>query len=231
MLKNALDILLGLAILASGIVGGVLAEAKIGVYNRLNGTQAAQATCADSALPVAGPDTPWGELPQVAIPGDVSPAFVYVTQDAPLRVQVFLDADCPFSQQWVKTVLPELLKRNDVRLEFHDFPLPFHPNAEQAAQAGRCAAEQGRYIEFLTALAGYETPDGKAVTLAADAAGLDVEKMLQCLPTQESNVKLDFMAAQDAGVSGTPTTIINGRAIVGALPWKTFERLLEEALR
>lgn len=229
MLKNALDILLGLAILVAGLTGGVIAEAKTGLYNRITGKQSAQAAnCGQQADP--GLDAIWKELPEIALV-NAFPAFVYGSDEAPLRVQIFLDYECSFSQQYVRTVLPELLKREDVRLEFHDFPLPFHPNAEQAAQAGRCAAEQGRYIEFLTALAGYETPDGKAVVLTADAAGLDVEKLLQCLPTQESNVKLDFMAAQDAGVSGTPTTIINGRAIVGTLPWKTFERLLEEALR
>jgi len=231
VLKSALDILLGLAILTAGLTGGVIAEAKTGLYNRITGKQSAQAAnCGQQTDP--GLDAIWKELPELTIQGeDAFPAFVYGSDEAPLRVQIFLDYECSFSQQYVRTVLPELLKRNDVRLEFHDFPLPFHPNAEQAAQAGRCAAEQGRYIEFVTALAGYETPDGKAVVLAADAAGLDVEKLLQCLPTQESNVKLDFMAAQDAGILGTPTTIINGRAIIGALPWETFERLLEEALR
>ncbi len=227
MLKNALDILLGLAILVAGLTGGVIAEAKTGLYNRITGKQSAQAAnCGQQADP--GLDAIWKELPEIALV-DALPVFVHGAEDASLRVQIFLDYECSFSQQYVRTVLSELLKREDVRLEFHDFPLPFHPNAERAAQAGRCAVRQGRYIEFVTALAGYETPDGKAVVLAAEAAGLDVEKLLQCLPTQESNVILDFMAGQGAGVDGTPTTIINGRAIVGALPWETFERLIDEA--
>jgi len=46
----------------------------------------------------------------------------------------------------------------------------------------------------------------KAVKLTptAGAAGLDVKNLLHCLPTQESNVKLDFKAAQDASVRRPP---------------------------
>jgi len=235
LIDSWLDILLSLAILLTGFAGGVVAESKIGVYNRLNEKNIAQVTTNAPPSACAGTgsfalDVPWDELPTISLANDhsLSPAFIY-GPDGPLRVQVFLDYECLFSQEWVKTVLPKLLERDDVRLEFYDFPLPFHPDAEEAAQAGRCAAYQGHYTEFLTALADYGTTNEKAITLAAGAAGLDVEKLLQCLPTQESNVKMNLRAAQEANIGGTPTTLINGRAVVGALPWETFERLIKEA--
>ncbi len=221
------DLALSLTILAAGFTGGIVAEAKAGLYSRMTGEQSAQAGgCGQQAAP--DPEAAWEELPEITIK-DASPAFVYGQDNAPLHVQIFLDYECPFSQLYVRTVLPELLKREDVRLEFHDFPLPNHPNAYQAAQAGRCAAQQGGYIEFLLALAGYQTPDSKAITEATQAAGLNVEELLQCIPTEESSGKIDFNAGQQAGVDGTPTTVINGRGISGAFEWTVFERLLNEA--
>ena len=36
--------------------------------------------------------------------------------------------------------------------------------------------------------------------------------------------------AQSLGVRGTPTFVINGRAMSGALPFETFRQLIDEAL-
>jgi len=233
-MSMVLDVFISLAILLTGFTSGILAEAKIGLYNQITGKRSAQVVCGQAGSVFLGStflDARWKELPEIT-PVDTRPAFVYWGSEGAasrIRIQVFLDYECPFSQQYVRTVLPELLKRDDVQVEFYDFPLPFHPDAEEAAQAGRCAAYQGHYTEFLTALADYGTTNEKAITLAAGAAGLDVEKLLQCLPTQESNVKMNLRAAQEANIGGTPTTLINGRAVVGALPWETFERLIKEA--
>ncbi len=248
MLKNTLDILLGPAILASTIFGRGFAEAILDVYSRITGKQSAQvancgqlAQAGQQADPVQ--DAPWKELPEKTLV-DALPVFVRGAAKSPLRVQIVLDYDCPFSQMYVHNVLPGLSARDDTRLEIYDYFLPFHPNAEQAARAVRYAAKQGHYVEFVIALAdyhptggfpptgGYETPDDKAIMQAAKAAGLDAVKLLQYLPTQENNVELDLMVGQEAGlpgISGTPTTIINGRAIVGAFEWTVIERLLEEA--
>ena len=39
-----------------------------------------------------------------------------------------------------------------------------------------------------------------------------------------------FREAQDAGIQGTPTFLINGRIIVGAQPLEVFEQMIEEEL-
>ncbi len=47
--------------------------------------------------------------------------------------------------------------------------------------------------------------------------------------TLRSTYSVDILLGLAILASSTPTTMINGRAIVGALPWETFERLLSEA--
>jgi len=225
-----LDILLSLAILATGLCGGVLVEARWGIYNKLGLQSAPPAQCSGSRSLAAGADTPWEELAEYFMPGDGLPAFVEGPPQAPLQVQVYLDVECPFSQQWIQMVLPKLLERKDIWLEIHDFPLPFHSHAVRAAQAGRCAARQASYLDFLAELASFEVPNDQAIAQAASAAGLKVESLVQCLPSEESNVRLDFLAGQAKGVRATPTTVINGRGIAGLYPWETYERLLAEAL-
>ncbi len=35
-----------------------------------------------------------------------------------------------------------------MKYAFRDFPLPFHPQAELAAEAAECAGDQGKYFEM-----------------------------------------------------------------------------------
>jgi len=229
MKRNWLDFLLSLAILLAGVCCGVLLEARWNLSNRFGYPSGYANLCTTGQLPTANADTPWQELPKIANPDGGKPVFIAGAPDAPLAVQVYLDLECPFSQQWIQAVLPKLLARKDVHLELHDFPLPIHSNAQLAAQAGRCAGGGYGYLDFLSALVSAGVPDEAAISQAATAAHLDVSRLLACLPTEESNVRLDFLSGQAAGVRATPTTVINGRGLAGLFPWATYERLLAEA--
>ncbi len=64
---------------------------------------------------------------------------------AKVTIVEFSDFQCPYCARG-RQVMDEVVKAygNDVRLVFRDFPLSFHPNAAKAAEAGRCADEQGK---------------------------------------------------------------------------------------
>ncbi len=229
MKRNRLDLLLSLAILLAGVGCGLLLEARWNLSSRLGYPSGPTDQCTAGQIPTVDADTPWQELPKIANPDGGKPVFIAGAPDAPLAVQVYLDLECPFSQQWIQAVLPKLLARKDVHLELHDFPLPNHSNAQMAAQAGRCAGGGYSYLDFLSALVSSGVPDEAAIRQAAAAAHLEVSRLLACLPTEESNVRLDLLSAQAAGVRATPTTVINGRGLAGLFPWATYERLLAEA--
>src|SRR4029079_943270 len=59
------------------------------------------------------------------------------------------DFQCPFCSR-VEPTITELMKDfgKDIRVVWKNNPLPFHPNANPAAQAAMAAGEQGKFWEF-----------------------------------------------------------------------------------
>src|SRR5690348_16641353 len=76
-------------------------------------------------------------------------AFAIGSQNEPVTMVEFTDFQCPFCYRFHVNTFNELKKNfidtGKVRFVSRDLPLDFHPNAMQAAQAGRCAGEQGQF--------------------------------------------------------------------------------------
>ncbi|MBC8507779.1 MAG: thioredoxin domain-containing protein, partial [Chloroflexi bacterium] len=145
--KWLMDLVLSLAILLVGFEGGRIYESR-STQAGLVTTGAAK--CGDAggvlspegmskgSVPAAGLDTYWSELPEVNIPDEVVPAWSYGPEDAALVVDVYLDYQCPYSQEYLRVVFPKLVQMADggeLQLVIHDYPLQFHENAMPAAQA------------------------------------------------------------------------------------------------
>ena len=71
---------------------------------------------------------------------------------APLTLVEFTDYQCPFCGRFATTTFDQIkaayIDTGQLRLVSRDLPLPIHNNAEIAAYAARCAAEQGKYWEM-----------------------------------------------------------------------------------
>ena len=119
-----------------------------------------------------------------------------------------------------------------LRLEWRDFPYRGQESVN-AALAARAAQAQGRFWEYHDLL--YENQSGgfsdeRLVELAREA-GLDVERFRSDLASRryEEAVAQDFQKGQQAGISGTPTFIINGEVLAGFQPVGVFEDAIERA--
>ena len=137
---------------------------------------------------------------------------------------------------------PELERRyiedRTLRLEWRDFPY-LGEESRKAAVAARAAQEQERFWEYHDLL--YENQGSKNAGAFSDdsligfarEAGLDVERFESSFKggKYEDIVEQVFREAQDAGIQGTPTFLINGRILVGAQPLEVFEQMIEEELR
>jgi len=78
------------------------------------------------------------------------PARVRGNPKAPVMIVEFSDFQCPYCHQ-VEPVVKELLAKygDKVSLAYRDLPLKqIHPQAEIAAEASRCAGEQGKYWDY-----------------------------------------------------------------------------------
>ena len=70
--------------------------------------------------------------------------------DAPVTIVIFSDYQCPYCAR-AEPIIKQILQQYNgkVKVYFRDFPLStIHPSAEKAAEASRCAAEQGKYWEY-----------------------------------------------------------------------------------
>jgi predicted DsbA family dithiol-disulfide isomerase len=69
--------------------------------------------------------------------------------------------------------------------------------------------------------------------LYAGELGLDREEFARCLDERRfaADVEQDVAQAQALGIRSTPSFLINGRPVVGAVSLEEFRSIVEEALR
>ena len=184
-----------------------------------------------------------GELPRVAQASSQTLAERLVRPDshmtgnlrAPLTVVEFGDFECPFcgiSETASRQVRVQYGDR--IRFVFRQFPLrKVHPQAEKAAEASECAAEQGKFWEAVEKL--YDERADLSVDALkryAGELGLDQSRFNQCLDSGEtdSRVKQDLADARALGVRAPPTFFIGQERIEGAMVFTTFSQHVEEEL-
>ena len=154
--------------------------------------------------------------------------------DAPIEIVEFSDFDCPYCKRATDT-LAQLLDQYGSRIRFvyKDYPLPSHPNAFKAAEAGNCANEQGRFWEFHdTLFAKQGALDVASLKTYAADLGMDAAAFASCLDggRYAQQVERDLEIGRGYGVSSTPTLFINGRAVMGAAPFDVFDEIIREEL-
>lgn len=112
-------------------------------------------TYTDQSLSQTCDSTPNGDDPEKGfkpIPRAIDTRGAQAKGPADAKVQVveFSDFECPFCIRAYPTV-QQILKEYDgkVRLYYMQYPLnQIHPNAEKAAEASLCAADQGKFWEY-----------------------------------------------------------------------------------
>jgi protein-disulfide isomerase len=155
--------------------------------------------------------------------------------NAPVTIVEFSDFECPFCKRAHPT-LTQLFEKyaGKVKLVYRDFPLEsIHPQARRAAEAARCAQDQGKFWDY------YDTLFTESPKLALDdlkryaaQVGIDVNKFDECLSggVHKTAVQEDIDEGTRLGVSGTPAFFVNGRPLSGAQPIEAFARIIEEEL-
>ena len=121
-----------------------------------------------------------------------------------------------------------------VALAFRDMPITqIHPFAQGAAEASRCAGEQGKFWEYHDLLFGDQgSLDRNGLIAKAAKLQLDAKQFDSCISSEKfkAQVQQDSQEGMRAGVSGTPGFFINGIFMSGAQPEATFEKAIEEQL-
>jgi thiol-disulfide isomerase/thioredoxin len=139
-------------------------------------------------------------------------------RDAPVEVVEFSDYLCPVCRK-ARPMVTRIRKEFEGRIRwvYMDFPLEMHEGSKEVARAPRCAGDQGQfwpYRDLLLGAAGKPGPDeleGMATKL-----GLDPGRFRACLAgvRHRDEIERDIAEGVAAGVSATPTFLVNGRAFV-----------------
>jgi protein-disulfide isomerase len=165
------------------------------------------------------------------------------TEGAPVRgsaaarvtIVEFSDFHCPYCKQVQPTLARVLSEYGDrVRLVYRDFPLDrIHPNARKAAEAARCANNQGKFWEYHDKLylGGTDVSLDKLTGFAREV-DMNVDSFQQCVAKGKHQAEIDreIQEATSLGVTGTPAFFINGRLVSGAQAYEAFAQVINEEL-
>ncbi len=147
--------------------------------------------------------------------------------DAAIVVREFSDFQCPACRHFNLELMPMLeasvLAREDVRIEYHHFPLGTFPNSFRAAEAAECvtdanADDADAFWTYKEALyqrqpqwSSVSGPDASFVTIAEEA-GLVSDGVAACLAEgrHEPTVQAARQAAVALQLRGTPSVFVGG---------------------
>lgn len=160
-------------------------------------------------------------------------------KNAPVEFVEFTDYECPFCARHFSqsgSAIDARIEAGEVKLVTLDYPLPFHAQAQKAAESAHCARDQGgdsAYYQmhdllFTSGVTGGET----AFKEYAKQIGLNEAKFATCLTSSKfaDEVSKNLNYGSEIGVGGTPSFFINGRMISGACPAQTFDSAIDAEL-
>jgi protein-disulfide isomerase len=206
--------------------GGPTPAARTGGPGQGAGAAAGPATATpgvtsedDAAVPIAVTNPSWG------------------SRTALVTIVEFADFECPFCERAEATLasVREAFGPETVRIVWKNSPLPFHPNARPAAEAGAgvfAVAGNDAFWKFHDAALSAQGSLGPQAyeRWAKDAGVADVAAFRAGLARHAWGPAVDKEAdeAKDLGAFGTPTFFVNGVPLAGALPFPTFQALINE---
>lgn len=166
-------------------------------------------------------------------------------EDAPLTLVEFNDYQCPFCKRFYDesfaALKKEFIDSGLVKFVVRDFPLSAHPDAALAAEASRCAGDQGKYWELHSLLMNHKGKIGAPSFIEyGEKIQLKLLEFESCLQGHKHKAEVQEAAlqAQALTVSGTPSFVlaktkkdeIVGEILTGALPFGVLEAAIKKEL-
>jgi protein-disulfide isomerase len=186
-----------------------------------------------------GPSNP----PVRTVTIDVGDSPMLGSGTATITVVEFTDFQCPYCNFFYKNTFPKV-KRDYIdidsgRVRFYsmNLPLDMHPNALTAAQAGKCADDQGHFWQMFDLMqSNPQKLEMQNLMTFAGEVGLDIPTFQKCVESGKHSDAIHQAAqqAESMGARGTPSFVIGkstaggveGSLFIGAQDYSFFEKLL-----
>ena len=169
-----------------------------------------------------------------AEPIAITPSFVseMSSSNASATVFVFSDFQCPFCSSQAEPLhqIKEYYGDN-VNIVFKH--LIVHEGSLSASLASECARDQGKFWEYHDLLfANQAAQSDSDLANYAQTLGLDLDQFNQCMVSvaKYDIIQQDMQQAVDAGITGTPSLIINGQLYKGVQDFSTLQEIIDPLL-
>ncbi len=173
--------------------------------------------------------------------------------NAPVKIVEFSDFQCPFCARfWEQTeprIIADYVATGKVYFEYRSMGNFVSDNinrsvgtnnteSQDAIHAAYCAGDQNRFWEYHSILFANHTGENvgdyssRRLTAYAETLGLDMAAFNSCMDSNKylDRVTQDGVDGRAAGITGTPSFLINGKLVVGAQPYEVFQQEIEAAL-
>jgi len=167
-----------------------------------------------------------------------------IAGDSSAKTWVIIASDfqCPFCRQWhtesYKQFVDEYIRSGKVKVAYINFPLGQHQNAVPSAQAAMCASAQNKFWQYHDAL--FDTQDKwenmpqprPVLDSIARAVGVSFDEWSKCVDSDRMLplIFADRDRAAAAGVQSTPSFLVGGQVIAGAVPLSDLKPVVDSAI-
>jgi protein-disulfide isomerase len=178
-----------------------------------------------------------------SVPTQAADDAILGQADAPITIFEYASLTCPHCAEFDRVTLPEVKKNwidtGKARLIYRDYPLDQY--ALKAAIVARCAPP-ARFFSFIDVLfhsqeswatAGGPDKVSEALSRIARLGGISEDKFTACMNDKALSDRIlgeRLVGQNQYGIDSTPTFFINGKKVVGALPYAEFAKHLSAAL-
>lgn len=149
--------------------------------------------------------------------------------DGDVTLVEFFDYRCGYCRAMVEPMQTLLDEDPDLRIVMKEFPI-LGPESLLASKAALAAHVQGQYEAMHWALMGKNRVDEAAIRTVASELGLDVERLLADMESDEvaDHIQDNVLLAQGLGINGTPSFVIGETLLPGAVPLERITDLVAQ---
>lgn len=151
-------------------------------------------------------------------------------KDGDVTVVEFFDYNCGYCRASLADITKLVASDSRVKIVYRELPI-LSEESTLAARVSLLAAEQGKYAAFHKALFAGGRASKDSILAAATKAGIDRKAAETAItsnrydPEIEANLKL----AQELGASGTPTFVVGGKVLGGAVGYEALKEAVAAA--
>jgi protein-disulfide isomerase len=170
---------------------------------------------------------------QIASAGDQLdlqfPGAVLGNPNGKIAVIEFSDYACGYCRKSVPDVEALIATNPEIKVVIRELPIIAEGSAD-AARMSLAAAEQGKFEAFHKAMFARGRVDSEAISAAAQAAGLDMERARRTIadPRVEAEIRRNIDYSRQLGIDGTPSWVIGDQLMSGAVGLEQLVKAVAE---